>query len=590
MLNDITIDYVKAQSASVNEVLRSLIGKLSFKELALTSEYLAYELSLMNSATVHINFEVDAKTSIIMDAIEMFKAEKRIRVFSDSTYRFFIKASELAALTTEEVDIDAANSQLAQILDQANTPVEALIHCDENMPFPLEAWPHDRGMDEYGTLHFVQTEATLADKDHAEKYRHDFTDLPPKAKVLETGPGAGKFGRQLREERPDIYLIGVAVTPLNEAYINAFDELYYALWPNGNIDKLVNEHRGTITQFVDTFAAVTYDDNPLEAVILAALMLAPGGSYSAIVSGKMGFYDESPLGYAYHRQEIVAFFKKNFNIDISFKWTAVESKVTPGKICYDLVVNFHLPLTAIPIQGSVQHWFDLAKQEVGNVTRIKSGDFGSYTNFNIAGRSYEVEGQAPALPSLPTDEIKGLEGYFLVAKFTNKMQPRMIFAFTDAACLEAFAAKFNERYVSAAQPNWQFNVDMEHRLVFIDYLDPSCVHEFVRNRFSLGPKFIPSHAPTAPAWNDLWAQIEAQLSQHLNIPGLAQTVAEKAVPTQINQIATLRLGTDHSEAAARRMERLEHYLFAGDESATYGSDYISLPPQGSSSGRTNLAV
>lgn len=205
--------------------------------------------------------------------------------------------------------------------------------------FPIKTpgtMPYHRKYGDYiKLLESNQTDEILKDK--RDIYVNPYLEsLPKGAKILDVGPGSGKVVAYTKKNF-DFTVIAAGVTPLDEENLVLCDEVYYAPEPD-NL-RLLKDHMSSFDCITDVFAACTYADNPLWALIYNAFLLKKGGHFYSIVSGLPYSNDLSPMGNGEDRARIVAFFKKYLGIDLIIEKTKVVSKVTQG-IVEDFVFRF----------------------------------------------------------------------------------------------------------------------------------------------------------------------------------------------------------------------------------------------------------
>lgn len=206
-------------------------------------------------------------------------------------------------------------------------------------------WPNQRGKDKVSKLHIENTIESLGNEETINRL-DILGDFPPGSRpvIVDLGMGNGQFLIDLAKELGrNRTLIGVSASP-NEIRWHpckyAHIQIVKGKLPHDDsIMELLREREGTVDKVFDTYGPSTYSSNSLHSLIYSAILLKPGGKFSAMTSTE-GNSLHTVFGNAYTRARIKAFFKKKLDIDINFEFTAIESELTPGKINTDLLVTF----------------------------------------------------------------------------------------------------------------------------------------------------------------------------------------------------------------------------------------------------------
>ncbi len=123
--------------------------------------------------------------------------------------------------------------------------------------------------------------------------------------VVDLGLGDGNALAEMKQQQ-DLITIGIGlhqIIPANAPYI---DLLCYSPVAHGvQARKLFDELRGGVNLVCEVYGPSTYADglsNPIESLIYAGLLLAPGGRARIIASSVFGEdKDQSPFGFATQR-------------------------------------------------------------------------------------------------------------------------------------------------------------------------------------------------------------------------------------------------------------------------------------------------
>ncbi|KTD24924.1 hypothetical protein [Legionella maceachernii] len=261
--------------------------------------------------------------------------------------------------------------------------------------FNKRPWPNSRGKAKIATLHALNTEESLGDE--AKTNQLDIlSELPPKPVIVDLGMGKGQFLIDLAAElKKECDLVGISASP-NEISHRA---CHYAnisivkgkLPHDEAVIEFLKEKQGAVDKVFDTFGPATYASNPLHSLMYAAILLKPGGKFSAMSSTENNtlltvFGDEEV------RKKIAVFFKSHLHIDINFEFSAIRSELSPGKINTDLLVTF----TKGNKKLSASDYLSLcraADREVGIPQVIKPSWYNynasSYGMFSISMRTYK---------------------------------------------------------------------------------------------------------------------------------------------------------------------------------------------------------
>lgn len=205
---------------------------------------------------------------------------------------------------------------------------------DEIFP-KKKAWPNQRGIEKVAVLHAPNTPKSLSDEETTNRL-DILGHLPEGSKpvIVDLGMGNGQFLIDLAKEfGRKATLIGVSASP-NEIRWHACNyariQLVKGKLPHDeSIMDLLHDRLGKVDRVFDTFGPSTYSLNPLHSLIYSAMLLKPGGKFSAISSTEGNpFY--TVFGDKNNRSKIKEFFKEKLGIDIHFEFTAIRSELEDG--------------------------------------------------------------------------------------------------------------------------------------------------------------------------------------------------------------------------------------------------------------------
>ncbi|HEX4044746.1 MAG TPA: hypothetical protein VHZ76_03675 [Gammaproteobacteria bacterium] len=283
-------------------------------------------------------------------------------------------------------------------------------------PWDPVAFPTTRRYADYKQLLEPQTPATLADKRriYGNLYIEEYLKKIPEPKVVEVGPGAGHVATETKALVPACIYIGITVTPIDEKNRPSFDEVYYAPVPSNCA--LLEKHMGTVDLGIDVFAGLTYS-KAIDVLIYMIFLLKPGGKFFAIVSGLPYHFDSSPLGNGEERSRIINWLKETLGITLEIHKTQVASKVNPGTIVEDFVLEFTMP-KQLKLDYTIENFLKCcrdAQAELGVPYQVKVvgdtfGKFGPSTKLtNIMTVRYDRQrqGMQSQAVSAPTDSLRG---------------------------------------------------------------------------------------------------------------------------------------------------------------------------------------
>ncbi|ARG99818.1 class I SAM-dependent methyltransferase [Legionella micdadei] len=256
-------------------------------------------------------------------------------------------------------------------------------------------WPNSRSKLKVATLHALNSGETL--RDEAKTNKLDIlSELPPQPVIVDLGMGNGQFLIDLAAElKKKCVLIGVSASP-NEVkkcvYSYAGIHIVKGKLPHdSSVIELLEKRQGTVDKVFDTYGPATYANNPLHCLIYAAILLKPGGKFSAMTSTENNT-EMTVFGNAASREKIKCFFKSYLGIDINFEFNSIRSELSPGMIYTDLLVTFTKEGKAL----SAADYLKLcraADREVGIARVIKPSWYGynasSYGMFSIDMRTYK---------------------------------------------------------------------------------------------------------------------------------------------------------------------------------------------------------
>lgn len=264
-----------------------------------------------------------------------------------------------------------------------------------------KAWPNDRGIDEVVKLHAYNTEKTLTSVPNKLDILFGLPDDPV---IIDQGMGQGNFliemAAKLKALKKKATLIGVSASPKevkkDQCRYAGINLVEGALPHDASVMTMLKGYQGRADRVFDTFGAATYAQNPLHSLILSALLLKQGGRFSAISSTDNNFH--TMFGDEKNRDKIIEFFKTEMNIDISFQFTSINSRVTPGQINTDLLISF----TRGADNLTAKDYLHLCKK-VDKVVGVpflsrEHKSWYQYEGFSISPREYSMFAKFPELP------------------------------------------------------------------------------------------------------------------------------------------------------------------------------------------------
>lgn len=322
--------------------------------------------------------------------------------------------------------------------------------------------------------------------------------------VVDIGMGDAFALREMKEKE-DFVTIGLGLHEINPDNAQFIDLLAYSPVPNGLIaQRIFNYLRGKVALVCEAFGASTYaagETNPIEALIFEGLLLAPGGVAKLIVSSIPKEEEEqSPLGFAPQRQQLVRFFKEQLGLELLISRTYIKSLVMPGSYCVDFHVEIKRSLDAIVSEQPLEELFTLAKKHIGQCTVIpKSTEVGEFGGFGIRGRTYTREGEATQWKGM--DYAQGVRGKSFAFVGEEKACPCFSLQFKSNELMGDFATRFAEYYLNnKEQPEWSMTVNEQNNDVVLTYTDMHHHKEHAKAQAKSELKLV---------FPDLWSEFSA---------------------------------------------------------------------------------
>lgn len=255
-------------------------------------------------------------------------------------------------------------------------------------PLLPPSWPQSRGVPRIFLLHKGPN-----DWGGAADLSQIIENLPRNAIAADIGTGSGQMPLHVGGLRPDLHWNLVSATSLNpsiaEQLLERGSNLYYCLVPEDL--KILEDNYSKCHLIMDTYGAVTYDNNPDLVLLLYALLLAPGGTASMVVSTTN---DQTPTHVFTHDetlQQINDFLKEK--VGVSLKWASkhIASQAKPGTYCTDFV--FRMVADATKEQKAInpkELFAELSQQlrETIGTPHITEAPWYSSSDFHIVAKQY----------------------------------------------------------------------------------------------------------------------------------------------------------------------------------------------------------
>lgn len=254
---------------------------------------------------------------------------------------------------------------------------------------PAKEWPQSRGVPRILHLHKGPKEWG----DRADLSKIIIEELPHGAVAVDVGTGSGKVPQHFGSIRPDLNWALVSATALDpfiqKQMMERGSSLYHCFVPEDL--KLLNDHYGRCSLILDTYGAVTYDNNPDRVLLLFALLLAPGGTASMMVSTTKEEIPTHVFTTDETLQQIADFLKEKMGVTLEWSAKKIESQAKPGTYCTDFLFRMtasHAPKesTNDPLELFSKLSADLRKI-IGNPHVVDSPWY-SVSGFEIVAKQY----------------------------------------------------------------------------------------------------------------------------------------------------------------------------------------------------------
>ncbi|EHL30469.1 hypothetical protein [Legionella drancourtii] len=368
---------------------------------------------------------------------------------------------------------------------------------DHRWPEQANSWPQSRRLEDYVRLLLAPwtfkslsetsklpdimallSLAWMADKPTPILDPVDFLQrINPENKPIVVDIGMGDaFALREMKEKAGFVTIGLGLHEINPDNAHFIDLLAYSPVPNGPVaQRIFNYLRGKVALVCEAFGASTYaagETNPIEALIFEGLLLAPGGVAKLIVSSIPKEEEEqSPLGFASQRQQLVNFFKDQLGLELLISRTYIKSLVMPGSYCVDFHVEIKRNPEAVVSDKSLEELFTLAKKHIGQCKVIpKSTDVGEFGGFGIRGRTYTREGET--IQWKGQDYAQGVQAKSFAFVGEGNTCPSFTLHFNSNELMGDFATRFAEYYLNnKAQSEWSMKVNEQNNHVVLTYKD-----------------------------------------------------------------------------------------------------------------------
>lgn len=254
-------------------------------------------------------------------------------------------------------------------------------------PLPSQGWPQSRGIPRILNLHKGPKE--WGDRADLSKI---IADLPYGAWAADIGTGSGKVPQHIGSIRSDLHWALVSATeldpPLLSDMIDRGSSIYYCFVPADL--QLLKDHYNEISLLLETYGAVTYDNNPDLVLLLYALLLAQGGTASIMLSTTN---DKEPTHVFTHDEtlrKLADFLNDRLGVNLEWCTKKIDSQAKPGTFCTDFIFR----MTAYKAKEKTVNPLELfselsiALREVIGIPQIKEKPWYSSGGFQIVAKEY----------------------------------------------------------------------------------------------------------------------------------------------------------------------------------------------------------
>lgn len=312
--------------------------------------------------------------------------------------------------------------------------------CDPGFPLPRGNWPQGRGLQRYKVLHQPRLEQS-------------FEKRSEEALVVDMGMGDGNALAELKRE--DNWLVGFSLHEAVRENLAKIDGVVMSPVPHGagaqTAFEVLKERAGLV---IDTYGPATYANNPVHAIIFEAMLLAPGGKGTLVISEIFDGDDEaSPIGFARTRRRLKAFLKESLDIEVIITRTSIQSEVDASRRCLDFHVALERPIDTQAFAGSFEVYCQRADEAIGRPVAIPSksatGDFDG--GFSIKGYCYDPL----ALLYCAETVVDAIDGEFKEDVEQSFVEYRVRFSSLEG--YDHFSEIFRERRADLIESDWHLS-------------------------------------------------------------------------------------------------------------------------------------
>jgi hypothetical protein len=451
--------------------------------------------------------------------------------------------------------------------------------------FPIvdkTSWPANRNKQRYLQLHYPK----LFRNRNEDALQLTLDTLPPHHIIMDAGIGDGNALAQLKTR--DNTTIGFTLHEIDPKNTPLIDGLCYSPIPDGKEARAAFAVlRGQVHQLTCTYGPSTYATNPIHALIFLALLLKEGATANIIISSVFGEHvDQSPIGYANTREQLIAFFKHELDLEMTSARTFINSAVEKGAICKDFCITLHRRFNAKVRTESLDELFALADRILGQPHTIpKTTDRGTFKHgFKIEGKAYSLTKSVNMQPYHWQAAVSVMHMDYVLQ---DGIGVRVHLQFNEPTSRQYFNTQFNEFFIAHPNRDWQLTANSNEPCTTITYYDKETDERVIQHSYSQadgGWSCVYNHQsnlahdtltlPTFTA-NDVSycvKQARVQLQTAMDIPGVDhmdenQLVAEKTT------VAIYQRDTSHPAVlfkmpdTRREVDRLKNQYVLGQKNS-----------------------
>jgi len=380
----------------------------------------------------------------------------------------------VSALSPHADDSDhAATCQRVQELF-GNKPL-----ADDGLPeLSRTNWPENRDKIRYLQLHYPRLFRDRANPD----LMLLLTWLRAKHVIVDAGIGNGLALAQLHSA--DNVTIGYSLHSVDEANVNHIDGLCYSPIPDGQQARAAFERlRGSVDLVIDTYGPSTYAKQTIHALIYLGLLLRQGGKAKIIISSVLGEErDQSPIGFADTRKQLINFFKNELDLEMVITRTFVNSAVHHGVVCQDFHLGISRSLTATARREPLDELLSVADLKLGKPQPIpKTTIMGNFQNgYKIQGMSYTLDGSVQLQAYHWQDALSAVNMDYVLQEGVGI---RFHLQFAEQVSCSQFSIQFSEFFVFHPNPDWQITQHDEETIATIVYFDKVIDERVIKYQF-----------------------------------------------------------------------------------------------------------